>query len=396
MTADSAKRGNAVWRHVTGAARARDANVFREDSVLYNVGSSRSRSGPLRADRDAELHDVGVAHHPHRRAHRGPRLVAARRAASSTTWSPWTERSSSAPTRAGAQLPVVTRPRRRSRRRALARLAAASRLRVRRGRGRVPALRRRARAHRGHAPPARGRPGHRAMHTIALPESAYAVYPGANEECEAGGYRLTTLARHAEHRLRLRRGGARLELQQAHRGAHLRRVALRGAARDGPARDGHAGARLDPAAPRHGARRAQPAPPLRLRVVRRDHRARLPLGRVQPGGPRLRLRHRARARRAGDGARLVRRRARCSASATRSGLRGRGRVAGEGALHRARPARGQRGSAGGLLMGVVANERPTCSAPSSPTCPSWTSSTRCSTRRSRSPRRSGCSGATRR
>lgn len=45
MTADSAKRGNAVWRHVTGEARARDANVFREDSVLYNVSVGRTRSG---------------------------------------------------------------------------------------------------------------------------------------------------------------------------------------------------------------------------------------------------------------------------------------------------------------------------------------------------------------
>ena len=45
MTADSAKRGNAVWRHTVGAPRASDPNVFREDSLLYNVGVSRSRSG---------------------------------------------------------------------------------------------------------------------------------------------------------------------------------------------------------------------------------------------------------------------------------------------------------------------------------------------------------------
>jgi oligopeptidase B len=45
MTADSAKRGNAVWRHVTGQARSSDANVFREDSLLYNVSVSRSRNG---------------------------------------------------------------------------------------------------------------------------------------------------------------------------------------------------------------------------------------------------------------------------------------------------------------------------------------------------------------
>ena len=45
MTADSAKRGNAVWRHVTGQARSMDASVFREDSLLYNVSVSRSRNG---------------------------------------------------------------------------------------------------------------------------------------------------------------------------------------------------------------------------------------------------------------------------------------------------------------------------------------------------------------
>ncbi len=45
MTADSAKRGNAVWRHVTGQPRSADASVFREDSLLYNVSVSRSRSG---------------------------------------------------------------------------------------------------------------------------------------------------------------------------------------------------------------------------------------------------------------------------------------------------------------------------------------------------------------
>jgi oligopeptidase B len=45
MTADSAMRGNAVWRHVVGQPKASAVNVFREDSVLYNVGVSRSKSG---------------------------------------------------------------------------------------------------------------------------------------------------------------------------------------------------------------------------------------------------------------------------------------------------------------------------------------------------------------
>jgi oligopeptidase B len=45
MTADSAKRGNAVWRHVIGAPRAQDAHVFQEDNVLNDVNVFRSRSG---------------------------------------------------------------------------------------------------------------------------------------------------------------------------------------------------------------------------------------------------------------------------------------------------------------------------------------------------------------
>jgi oligopeptidase B len=45
MTADSAMRGNAVWRHVTGTPRSQDAKVFQEDNVLNNVGVFRTRSG---------------------------------------------------------------------------------------------------------------------------------------------------------------------------------------------------------------------------------------------------------------------------------------------------------------------------------------------------------------
>ena len=45
MTADSAKRGNTVWRHMIGTPREQDAKVFQEDNVLNNVGVQRSRSG---------------------------------------------------------------------------------------------------------------------------------------------------------------------------------------------------------------------------------------------------------------------------------------------------------------------------------------------------------------
>ncbi|HWA57976.1 MAG TPA: S9 family peptidase [Gemmatimonadales bacterium] len=45
MTPDSAKRGNTVWRHVTGTPREQDVKVFQEDDVLNNVSVTRSRSG---------------------------------------------------------------------------------------------------------------------------------------------------------------------------------------------------------------------------------------------------------------------------------------------------------------------------------------------------------------
>jgi oligopeptidase B len=44
MTADEAKRGNAVWRHVIGGPKGQDVKVFQEDNVLHNVSVFRSRS----------------------------------------------------------------------------------------------------------------------------------------------------------------------------------------------------------------------------------------------------------------------------------------------------------------------------------------------------------------
>ncbi|MGH7559695.1 MAG: S9 family peptidase [Gemmatimonadales bacterium] len=45
MTPDSAKRGNAVWRHALGQPRSADVKVFQEDNVLNNVSVFRSKSG---------------------------------------------------------------------------------------------------------------------------------------------------------------------------------------------------------------------------------------------------------------------------------------------------------------------------------------------------------------
>jgi oligopeptidase B len=45
MTTDSAKRGDRVWRHVVGTPRERDASVYHDPDVLFNVGVQRARSG---------------------------------------------------------------------------------------------------------------------------------------------------------------------------------------------------------------------------------------------------------------------------------------------------------------------------------------------------------------
>ena len=45
MTADSARRNNAVWRHVIGEPRAKDVKVFQDDDVLNDVGVQRAKSG---------------------------------------------------------------------------------------------------------------------------------------------------------------------------------------------------------------------------------------------------------------------------------------------------------------------------------------------------------------
>ncbi|HXW96741.1 MAG TPA: S9 family peptidase [Gemmatimonadales bacterium] len=79
MTADSAKRGNAVWRHVVGAPHEQDQKVFQEDNVLYNVGVTRSKSGKYifissEGFTSSEWRDI-----PSTAPTQAPRVVAARR-----------------------------------------------------------------------------------------------------------------------------------------------------------------------------------------------------------------------------------------------------------------------------------------------------------------------------
>lgn len=44
-TADSARRTNAIWRHLLGDARPKDVKVFEDDDVLNNVNVGRTKSG---------------------------------------------------------------------------------------------------------------------------------------------------------------------------------------------------------------------------------------------------------------------------------------------------------------------------------------------------------------
>ncbi len=80
MTPDSAKRGNAVWRHVLGQPRDRDVKVFQEDNVLNNVSVFRSKSGkyvflPADGFTSSEWRVIPTA-----APTTAPRVVAARRA----------------------------------------------------------------------------------------------------------------------------------------------------------------------------------------------------------------------------------------------------------------------------------------------------------------------------
>ena len=192
MTADSAKRGNAVWRHVTGQPRSADANVFREDSLLYNVSVSRSRNGkyvliptssfttsewrtiptatPEGAPRvvaprrggveyDVEPIDGGFLIRTNAGGSRNFRVVhAPERDPSPANWRDWLPHRDSAFVEgvdAFKQFIVVAE-----------RTGGMRRLRVL-------------------------EPSGRSAHTIALPEQAYGVFPSSNEEWDTPTFRLS-------------------------------------------------------------------------------------------------------------------------------------------------------------------------------------------------------------
>jgi oligopeptidase B len=191
-TADSAKRGNAVWRHVTGEARGRGGAVFREDSVLYNVSVYRSRDGrqvliPTQSFTTSEWRTIPAA-----RPAEAPRVVAPRRAGveydvepagdvflirtnadgarnfkvvrapaadpSPANWRDWLPHRDTAfveSVDAFRDFVVVAE-----------RTQGMRRLRV-------------------------AEPATAAMHTVALPEAAYGVFGGSNPEYDAPAYRLS-------------------------------------------------------------------------------------------------------------------------------------------------------------------------------------------------------------
>jgi oligopeptidase B len=80
MSTDSAKRGDRVWRHTIGTSVRQDVDVFHEPNVLFNVGVQRLRSGKFIAISTGSFTQgetrVIDAAHPTRPA----RLIAARRA----------------------------------------------------------------------------------------------------------------------------------------------------------------------------------------------------------------------------------------------------------------------------------------------------------------------------
>jgi oligopeptidase B len=79
MTPDSAKRGDRVWRHVIGTPRTADVSVYQDTDVLFNVNLARSRSGEYilissTSFTSSEWHLIPTA-----RPTEAPRVVAPRR-----------------------------------------------------------------------------------------------------------------------------------------------------------------------------------------------------------------------------------------------------------------------------------------------------------------------------
>ena len=79
MTFDSAKRGDKVWRHELGTPRERDALVYHDPDVLFNVGLGRARSGEWILISSGSFTSSEVQVIPADDPMRAPRMLAPRR-----------------------------------------------------------------------------------------------------------------------------------------------------------------------------------------------------------------------------------------------------------------------------------------------------------------------------
>ncbi len=81
MTADAAKRGDTVWRHVLGTPASQDVKVLTEPDVLFNVGVGRSLSGDYIVIGVGSFTSSEYRVIPTSRPTETPRTIAARRPA---------------------------------------------------------------------------------------------------------------------------------------------------------------------------------------------------------------------------------------------------------------------------------------------------------------------------
>ena len=386
LTVDEAWRPNKVWRHHLGTPTTDDVLVLEEPDERFWVGVGLTRSEAyviidMHSKLTSEVHVI-PAGRPDGRAGGGRRRVGRASSTRSSTTRPAT----------GSWCCTTTAPRTsrwpgpRPRARGLARAdpahprhPPARRRRVRRPHGGVAAPRRahrRCGSCRPTAPP----------YDVDFPEPVYTVGLDANPEYDTASIRLqytSLVTPDSVYDYDLRTRELVLRKQRAGAG-RLRPGRLRAAPGVGHRARRHPGAdllvcRRD--TPRDGVRADRP---LWIRLLRDEHRPVVLHRPTVPCGPGLRLRHRPRPRRRRDGPALVR------------GGQAAGQAEHVHRLRRLRPAPGQGaagpsperivargGSAGGLLVGAVANLAPRRSPASSPRCRSWTRSTPSSTRRCR-------------
>jgi oligopeptidase B len=79
VTFDSAKRGDKVWRHVVGTPREQDVMVYHEPDVMFNVSLSRSRSGEWIVFGSSSFTSAEFYVVPTARPTEAPRVIARRR-----------------------------------------------------------------------------------------------------------------------------------------------------------------------------------------------------------------------------------------------------------------------------------------------------------------------------